>query len=311
MGAALIPGWGPWADAATVPRATAQSHKGTLRSLHCDRRAGRSNVNYAPDEMIKSAEQARGMEKIIMNPKNQFGPFLIAFVFIFVLFRGLAILLANVDWTLVMLLLCVVVVNASALGWSLIRKTAFVTSFRAIGFGVPNGRTLGIAIVLAILMVAYIPIYALVTKADIHLQDNWLWILLGVVTGVGITEETLFRGFVFNFLREDRSFWRAATVSMIFFGAMHLLLLFWLPIPIAVAAILLAIISAYPTAYLFEMGNKTIWLSAILHSAALATNLFVIPTDITTSFSLMWIGVVLIFLFLVFAVGKFFQASRQ
>ena len=241
-----------------------------------------------------------------MNSKSPFGPFLISFVVIFILFRGIPILLANADWTLVMLVICAVVVIASALAWSLIRKTTFATSFRAIGFGVPNGRTLGIAIVLALLMVAFIPIYAATTKADIHLQDNWLWILLGVITGVGITEETLFRGFVFNFLREDRPFWRAATVSMIFFGAMHLLLLLWLPIPIATAAILLAIISAYPTAYLFEKGNKTIWPSATLHSAALATNLFVIPTDLTISFSLLWIGVVLIFLFMVFVAGKLF-----
>ena len=33
-----------------------------------------------------------------------------------------------------------------------------------------------------------------------------------------IAEETLFRGFVFNFLRQDRPFRRGATPSMIFFG---------------------------------------------------------------------------------------------
>jgi membrane protease YdiL (CAAX protease family) len=192
----------------------------------------------------------------------------------------------------------------------MVRKVTFAESFRAIGFGVPNGRTLGIAAALGLLMVAFIPIYAVITKADIHLQNNWLWILLGVITGVGITEETLFRGFVFNFLREDRPFWRAATLSMVFFGAMHLLLLFWLPIPVAIAAILLAILAAYPTAYLFENGNKTIWPSSVMHSAALATNLFVIPTAIATSFSLLWIGVVVVFLFLVFAAVKIYPVNR-
>ena len=75
-----------------------------------------------------------------MNSKRQFGLFLISFVVIFILFRGIAILLANADWTLVMLLICAVVVIASALAWSLIRNTNFATSFRAIGFGIPNGR---------------------------------------------------------------------------------------------------------------------------------------------------------------------------
>lgn len=239
-----------------------------------------------------------------MNTKSRLGWFLVAFVLIFVLFRGIALLLANVDWTVAMLLTCVAVVLASACAWSLIKKTTIGESFRAIGFGVPSGRALGIAVALAIMLVTFIPAYAAATKAEIHLQNNWQWILLGILTGVGITEETLFRGFVYNFLREDRSFWRAATLSMIFFGIMHLLLLFWLPIPIAIAAILLAIISAYPTAYLFENGNKTIWPSAILHSAALATNLFIIPAEIVTSFSLIWIGIVLVVLFLVFTAGK-------
>lgn len=64
---------------------------------------------------------------------------------------------------------------------------------------------------------------------------------------------------------------------MFLFGAMHLFLLLWLPAPIAIAAILLAILAAYPTAYLFEVSKQTIWPSAILHTTALATNLFEIP----------------------------------
>jgi membrane protease YdiL (CAAX protease family) len=242
-----------------------------------------------------------------MNSPSRLGPFLIAFVVIFLAFRGLSVLLANGDWTQVMLLTCAVVVGACVLAWSLLMKTSLPTSLRAIGFGVPDKRILGIAGALAVLMVTFIPVYALITKSDIHLQSNWPWILLGVIAGVGIAEETLFRGFVFNFLRGERPFWRAATLSMIFFGAMHLLLLLWLPVPIAVAAILLAVISAYPTAYLFEKGNKTIWPSAILHSAALGTNLFVIPTELTVSFSLIWIGVVLVCLFLIFPAGRLMQ----
>lgn len=239
-----------------------------------------------------------------MNSKSQYGLFLIAFVLIFIVLRGPAVLLANVNWTLVMFLTCVLAVTASALAWGQLKKTTLLTSFQAVGFGAPDRRMLWIATVLAVLMVAFIPVYAWITESDISLLDNWLWIIVGIITGVGIAEETVFRGFVFNFLREDRPFWSAATLSMILFGAMHLLLLLWLPIPIAIAAILLSIISAYPTAYLFEHGNKTIWPSAILHSAALATNLFAIPAELNISFSLIWIGVVLVFLFLVFAVNR-------
>jgi membrane protease YdiL (CAAX protease family) len=241
-----------------------------------------------------------------MNFKNLSGPFLAAFVILFILLRGISYLFANFDWTSIMLMTCMLVVAGASLSWSLIHKVFPGRSLREVGFGIPDWSTVIIATVLGALMVVFIPIYAVATRANIHLQAKWLWLALGIFAGAGVAEETLFRGFVFNFLRRGRSFWQAASLSMLFFGAMHLLLLLWLPIPVAIAAILLSIISAYPTAYLFEKSNNTIWPSAILHSAALATNLFAIPKEITVTFSLVWIGVVLVFLILVFLAGWLF-----
>ncbi len=239
-----------------------------------------------------------------MKSKGQTLPMLIAFVILFALFRGLGFLTATFDWTWSQILICIVVVSSVTVAWSLIKEMPLARSFREVGFGGPNWRVIGIAVVLSALMLIFFPLYSGLAHVQLPLQSNWPWILIGIITGVGITEETLFRGYVFNYLRENRTFWRAATLSMILFGAMHLLLLFWLPVPVAMAAILLAIIGAYPTAYLFETANKTIWPSAILHSTALATNLFVIPAEMTVSLSLIWIGVVLVGLFLVFVAGK-------
>jgi beta-lactamase regulating signal transducer with metallopeptidase domain len=55
---------------------------------------------------------------------------------------------------------------------------------------------------------------------------------------------------------------------------------------------------------LFETGNRTIWPSAILHTTALATNLFEIPAELAISLNLLWIAVVVIGLFLVFVAGR-------
>jgi membrane protease YdiL (CAAX protease family) len=230
--------------------------------------------------------------------------FLAAFVILFVLFRGLGFLSANFDWTVVQILICVVVAAGATLAWSRIKKVSLAQSFRAVGFGVPTWSAIAIAIMLSAVMLTFFPIYARLNNVELPLISNWPWILVGIITGTGIAEESLFRGYVFNFLRENRTFWRAATLSMILFGAMHLLLLLWLPLPIAIAAIILAIIAAYPTAYLFEAANRTIWPSAILHATALATNLFSIPAQMTVSISLLWIGVVVIGLFLVFVAGR-------
>lgn len=239
-----------------------------------------------------------------MNPKNQTLYFLLAFIILFALFSGLGFLTANFDWTWTRILICIVVVSGVTIAWSLIKKVPPAQSFRKVGFGVPNWRVIGVAVVLSAMMLAFFPLYSRLANVRLPLQTNWPWILIGIISGVGIAEETLFRGYVFGFLREKRTFWQAATLSMILFGAMHLLLLLWLPLLIAMAAIILAIIAAYPAAYLFETGNRTIWPSAILHTTALATNLFEIPAELTVSLSLLWIGVVVIGLFLVFVAGR-------
>lgn len=230
--------------------------------------------------------------------------FLVAFVLLFVLFRGLGFLGTYSDWTTVQILICVVVAAGSTLAWSRIKKVSLGQAFRAVGFGVPTWSATALAIVLSALMLTFFPIYARLNQVELPLVGNWPWILIGIITGTGIAEETLFRGYVFHFLREQHSFWKAATLSMIVFGAMHLLLLLWLPVTVAVAAIILAVLAAYPTAYLFEVANRTIWPSAILHATALATNLFAIPGQMITSISLLWIGVVLIGLFLVLIAGR-------
>jgi len=242
--------------------------------------------------------------------KNGSFRFLFSFVILFALFYGLGLLTANFDWTWARILIGLVTVSGVTLTWSLIARMPIRRSFWKVGFGVPDWRTVGIAIGISTLMLAFFPLFAGLTNVPLPLQNNWLWILAGIIAGVGIAEESLFRGYVFGFLRENQSFLKAATLSMLLFGMMHLLLLLWLPFPIAIAAIILAIIAAYPSAYLFEKANRTIWPSAILHTAALATNLFEIPADLTVQLSLLWIEVVVIGLLLVFVAGRLVPRHR-
>jgi membrane protease YdiL (CAAX protease family) len=236
--------------------------------------------------------------------KNQTTAFLLAFILLFALLSGLGFLTGDLDWTWGRILICLVVVSGAAIAWSLIKGKSLEQSLREIGFGVPRWRVIGISVLLSLLMLTFFPLYSSLTTVSLPLQNKWPWILIGIITGVGIAEETLFRGFAFHFLREKHPFWRAATLSMILFAVMHLLLMLWLPLPIAIAAIILAIIAAYPTAYLFETSNRTIWPSAVLHTTALSTNLFEIPTNRMISLSLLWIGVIMIGLFMVFLVGR-------
>jgi membrane protease YdiL (CAAX protease family) len=230
--------------------------------------------------------------------------FLFAFTILIALFYGLVLLTSNFDWTWARILIGTITVGSVTIAWSLLTKTPLAQSFWKVGFGMPNWRVIGIAVLISALMLAFFPLYSSMANVDLPLQNNWVWILIGIITGVAIAEETLFRGYVFGFLREKHTFLKAATLSMTLFAAIHLLLLLWLPLPVAIAALFLAIIAAYPSAYLFETANRTIWSSAILHSTALATNLFVIPADLMVSVSLLWFGVIVIGLLLVFVTGK-------
>lgn len=241
-----------------------------------------------------------------MGTHNQRKAFLFLFALLFAAFNGLNFLTLKLDWTLGRLLICTVIIGAVVFAWQRLKAGSPMQALHEIGFAKPEVGAVGVASLVSALMLAFFPIYSVVKNVPLLFQPNWLWILVGMITGVGIAEETLYRGFAFNFLRERYPFWKAATISMLLFGAMHLFLLLWLPLPIAIAAILLSILAAYPTAYLFEKSNRTIWPSTILHTTAVATNLFIIPADVTVSLSLLWIGTVAVGILLIFAAGRLF-----
>ena len=59
-------------------------------------------------------------------------------------------------------------------------------ALNALGFGSPNGRAILVAGIIAVIMLAFFPIFSLVTGAQISLKSDWLWILLAIVTFNGI-----------------------------------------------------------------------------------------------------------------------------
>jgi membrane protease YdiL (CAAX protease family) len=140
---------------------------------------------------------------------------------------------------------------------------------RAIGFGRPNPRAVLVAAIIGLVMLAFFPIFSLVTGAQITLKPNWLWILVGAIALNGIGEETLFRGYVFGGLRREAgmSFRQAGFISMIIFAAVHLLLFVGNPFFVGLLGTLIAVSAAFPMAYLFERGNNTIWAPVVLHVA--------------------------------------------
>jgi membrane protease YdiL (CAAX protease family) len=157
----------------------------------------------------------------------------------------------------------IVLVVVIAMIWS--RKSA-LGALQELGAGRTDAATLVITVALLLPVIAFFPLLHLFTGAPLSLRSNWPWMALSVALYNGVNEELMFRGLIFQRLREGRTFRRAATYSAIYFSVAHLPLLLFLGPVIGSIGILLAFPISYPTAYLFERGRNTIWGSALHHA---------------------------------------------
>lgn len=151
-------------------------------------------------------------------------------------------------------------------------------AWRALGLRIAGSRGLVTAAAVVAAMLLYFPLAALAAPvAPLPLRDDWLTLLPGLFAQHGIAEETLFRGFLFHHLRARRSFSRAAFLSMLLFVAAHLYLFTYMEPALALASTLLSAATAYPFAWLFEIGRRTIWAPALLHTGIHAIKLVQLP----------------------------------
>ncbi len=213
---------------------------------------------------------------------------LTGFVLLFLLLDRTPLLLAGHDITASFLVAsAVVVVAAVGLDMLLFGRT-LPSAWRNLGFGPPEARTLIVTTLIGVLMMAFFPVFSLVTGASFELPEHWFWVLTGLFAIHGIAEEVLFRGFAFHNLRVGRSFGRAALLSLLLFAIAHLYLFTYMPPALALFATFLSLASAYPLAYLFERGNNTIWAPAVLHTQVHAISFFVISKAFVATAAIAW-----------------------
>lgn len=241
----------------------------------------------------------------IRPPLKAFGIVVAGFVVIWVVLDRSATWLDSNVGEAGVLVCALVIVTALAVERLLFGKGAR-RALRRLGFGWPNGRAILVGLLVALAMIAFYPAFSFITGAQVSLRDGWLLMALGLFTQHGIAEETLFRGYLFRHLREGRAFWRAAFLSLVPFVAVHLLLLVHLDFSVAVASILVAIATAFPLAYMFERDNNTICAPALIHGAAHSIKLVSNPDGVFPTAALIWLVVVAVVPYLVFAFPKRF-----
>ena len=171
------------------------------------------------------------------------------------------------------------------------------------GFGRPAGRAFVAALTIGAVMLAFFPLFARATGTPVAVRDDWALLIPGLFAQGGIAEECLFRGYLFGHLRRQRSFWRAAWLSVPPFVAVHLLLFVYMPFPVAAAATLLSLVMSFPLARLYDLGGGTIWAPALLHFVAQgAVKLAVVPDSAQVMVGVGWMAVCAVLPWAAFAV---------
>lgn len=169
--------------------------------------------------------------------------------------------------------------------------TPAALAVKTLGLGGPRPTSLAAAGAVSALLWLVVAGFVLATGVSWTMAPGWLALVPGLFAQAGIAEETLFRGYLFRRLRHGRSFMRAALMSMLPFVAVHLILFFTMPWPVALAAVLLSVVVSFPLARLFELGGNTIWGAALLHFVVQGTiKVVVLSGDAAALFPFVWMG---------------------
>lgn len=174
-------------------------------------------------------------------------------------------------------------------------------TLRALGFVGADRALLSMAVLVSVPMWVFLPIFGWMQGAAPSLRPGWLALLAGVILVNGITEEVIHRGFVFGHLRRDRSFAAAATLSAVLFAAQHLYIIAINGAIVGVSSVILALLLAYPLAFMFERGGRSIAGPAILHTSSNAPMMIIgLPDEIRAMAIVPHMGIVLASMYLVF-----------
>jgi membrane protease YdiL (CAAX protease family) len=147
---------------------------------------------------------------------------------------------------------------------------ALLDALRRLGLGRPSARYLWIAtLACAPIAIAY-AIAFIVFRAPTTLDEAWPVLLVKFVIAQGLTEETLFRGFLYRRLRAGRSFARAAGLTAVVFALGHLNhlvhgLSFGVLVSVA-TSLFFATVLTFSFARLYERSGS-VWPVALMHLA--------------------------------------------
>jgi membrane protease YdiL (CAAX protease family) len=204
------------------------------------------------------------------------------------------------------ILLCAWGVGATLAAERLLFSRTWRQAWQAVGFVQARLSALIIALLVSLPMWLFLPLLAWLKDTPIYLQPDWSALLVGVILVNGITEEVLHRGFVFGHLQQEYSFIWAATFSALLFAAQHLYLVFSIGWTSGLASVVLATLLTFPLVYIYARGGNSLCGPAILHTSSNAPMIILaMPQSFVASVLVLYMGVVLVSIYLVFVLYRF------
>jgi membrane protease YdiL (CAAX protease family) len=143
-----------------------------------------------------------------------------------------------------------------------------------LGIGRPTRRALIAATLVGAAVVATFVDGAAVLGIELELRPNWPAVLVGALLFHGVAEEMVWRGYVYGHLRAGTSFRRAVRRSMPLIALTHVPIIVGNGLGVGALAVLSAIVTCLPFAYLYDRGGRTIWAPAIVHGLVGTWQLF-------------------------------------
>ncbi len=180
----------------------------------------------------------------------------------------------------------------------------------ALGFVAPRWRAVAVALIVSLPMWLFLPLYGRAMGTPTAILPGWPAVLLGVVLVNGLAEEIIHRAFVFGHLRREQSFALAASISAAIFALQHVYLVFTIGAIPGWSSVLLALLLAFPLAFLYERGGNSLAAPAILHTSSNAPMMLFATPEVAAAVILPHMAVVLGSMYLSFGFGRWLGPRR-
>jgi membrane protease YdiL (CAAX protease family) len=250
------------------------------------------------------------LTQIQTSERQNFLRMLAGFIAIYVVFEGSARLMPALGITRPLTFFVValaVIATAFTIEMALFNQS-FAQAAARLGLGRPSARVVAVTALFGGLMLACYPLISTITGAKFTLPSNAGWMLLGIAAMNGIAEEMMMRGYLFRHLRATRTFGWAIVWVMVLHAAMHIVIVLEAGLLVGGAAVITALASGVPMAYVFERGRNTLWGSALLHFVADTVIVLTLGSDFsqpaTQMATALWLLVVIVFSYLMLLLRK-------